>query len=696
MINKILIANRGEIACRIARTCRTLGIATVAVYSDVDRHSAHVADCDEAVYLGGNTPQESYLKADRIIEAAKKTGAQAIHPGYGFLSENADFSQACVNAGLIFIGAPASSIRAMGSKSAAKTLMERAQVPLVPGYHGTNQDAEFLRKQADQIGYPVLLKASAGGGGKGMRVVTQSTDFIAALDSCKREAIHSFGDDKVLVERYVSRPRHIEVQVFADQHGQCVYLFDRDCSVQRRHQKVMEEAPAPQVSDAMREAIGQAAVNAARAVQYEGAGTIEFIVQADEQGQAEHFFFMEMNTRLQVEHPVTEMITGQDLVAWQIKVAAGEHLPLQQSELRVNGHAIEVRVYAENPDNQFLPSIGHLSTLVMPAPIDGRLRIDTGVRAGDDISPYYDPMIAKMITWGPDRDSARSQMARALEHTHIVGVTTNVPFLYRLINCEAFSKPLLSTGLIEQNIDTLLPPLPHVDCVDLAALVADQLQREAVPPAHRVREANSPWQRTQGWLANGTQMRTLAFDMGGEMPESVVLQYEPLTLHVQGQAYPWSYHVDAQASTQQNETNQPTQPHPTFQTGQKLRIEIAGAQHELAVFAEASTPRLRHLFRTGQHRKFEYLDPLHITLDDHQSAGKLTAPMPGKVVSIQVQLGQRVAQHAPLLVIEAMKMEHTITAPFEGIVQAIHYEQGEQVAEGIELLTFVAVTVEPT
>jgi 3-methylcrotonyl-CoA carboxylase alpha subunit len=693
MMNKILIANRGEIACRIARTCRELGIATVAVYSDVDRQSAHVVACDEAVHLGGNTPQESYLKADRIIEAAKRTGAQAIHPGYGFLSENANFSQACVDAGLIFIGAPASSIRAMGSKSAAKTLMALAQVPLVPGYHGDNQDAEFLREQADQIGYPVLLKASAGGGGKGMRVVTQSTEFLAALESCKREAIHSFSDDKVLVERYVSRPRHIEVQVFADQHGQCVYLFDRDCSVQRRHQKVMEEAPAPQVSDVMREAMGQAAVNAARAVQYEGAGTIEFIVQADEQGQAEHFFFMEMNTRLQVEHPVTEMITGQDLVAWQIKVAAGEPLPLQQSELRVNGHAVEVRVYAENPDNQFLPSIGVLSTLVMPEAISGRLRIDTGVRAGDDISPYYDPMIAKMITWGPDRDSARSQMARALEHTHIVGVTTNVPFLYRLINCEAFSKPLLSTALIEQNIETLLPPLSQVDVVDLAALVADQLQRETVQPAHRVREAGSPWQQNKGWLANGTQMRTMSFDMGGAAPESVVLQYQPLTLHYQGTAHAWSYRVEVDAGVQQNQTSHTAQSH---QAGQSLRIDINGAQHARSVFAEPSTPLVRHLFGTGQHRKCLYLDPLHITLDDHRSAGKLTAPMPGKVVSIQVQLGQRVAQHAPLLVIEAMKMEHTITAPFEGIVEAIHYEQGEQVAEGIELLTFVAVTAEST
>lgn len=674
MFNKILIANRGEIACRIARTCQLLGVATVAVYSDVDAQSMHVMACDEAVHIGGNTPQESYLKAERIIQAALDTGAQAIHPGYGFLSENALFAQACVDAGLVFIGAPAASIQAMGSKSAAKALMAAAQVPLVPGYHGDNQEASFLRAQADQIGYPVLLKASAGGGGKGMRIVTQSQDFEAALESCKREAIHSFGDDKVLVERYVTRPRHIEVQVFADQLGQCVYLFDRDCSVQRRHQKVMEEAPAPQVSDALRQAMGQAAVNAARAVNYEGAGTIEFIVEADEQGHAKHFFFMEMNTRLQVEHPVTEMITGQDLVAWQLKVASGEPLPLQQADLSVHGHAVEVRVYAENPDNQFLPSTGHLSTLVMPTPLEGRLRIDTGVRSGDIISPYYDPMIAKVITWGEDRDSARAQMARALAQTQIVGVATNVSFLYRLINCNAFATPLLSTGLIEQNQDTLLGPLSPIDIVDMAALVADQMQREALKPHHVVRELQSPWQQTDGWLVNGSQMRELTFAVSDDLDETetVVLQYDPLTLQYQGQTYNWSYQMLDDA----------------------LRIRLEGKQYLVSVCADSTHALVRHLFRAGQHRICRYIDPLHVTLDQHQHAGKMTAPMPGKVVGVQVKLGQRVAQHAPLLVIEAMKMEHTITAPFEGIVEAIHFEQGEQVTEGVELLTFVAISID--
>lgn len=672
MLTKILIANRGEIACRIARTCQTLGIATVAVYSEVDAQAAHVMACDEAVHLGGNTPQESYLQGERIIQAALDTGAQAVHPGYGFLSENADFAQACVNAGLVFIGAPAASIRAMGSKSAAKALMEAAQVPLVPGYHGDKQEPAFLREQADRMGYPVLLKASAGGGGKGMRIVTRSQDFEAALESCQREAKHSFGDDKVLVERYVTRPRHIEVQVFADQHGHCVYLFDRDCSVQRRHQKVMEEAPAPQVSDALRQAMGQAAVDAARAVNYQGAGTIEFIVEADEQGHAKHFFFMEMNTRLQVEHPVTEMITGQDLVAWQIYVASGEPLPLKQADLRVHGHAVEVRIYAENPDNQFLPSTGYVSTLRMPTPIADRLRIDTGVRQGDTISPYYDPMIAKLITWGADRDSARAQMAFALMQTHIVGVATNVAFLYRLINSAAFAQPLLSTGLIEQNQDSLLAVLPQTDIVDLAALVADQLNRESSQPQHRVREFYSPWQQTDGWLVNGTQNRRLSFDVGTDQPEQVEVQYNPPVLHYQGHTYPWSFKRDAEA----------------------IRIQIAGKQHLVSVYSDSTSPPSRHLFRLGQHRQCTYLDPLAVTLDSQQHAGKLTAPMPGKVLRVQVKLGQRVAQHAPLLVIEAMKMEHTITAPFEGIVEAIHYEQGEQVAEGIELLTFVAITAD--
>ncbi|HZJ98140.1 MAG TPA: biotin carboxylase N-terminal domain-containing protein, partial [Oligella sp.] len=412
MFKKILIANRGEIACRVASTARQMGIATVAVYSDADRHAAHVQACDEAIYIGGSEPSQSYLRADAIIEAAKKTGAEAIHPGYGFLSENGRFVEACNQAGIKFIGPSAAAMEAMGSKSAAKALMEKAGVPLVPGYHGDNQDPAFLHEQADQIGYPVLIKASAGGGGKGMRIVNSSDEFISMLESCKREAINSFSNDHVLIERYVTKPRHIEIQVFGDELGNYVYLFERDCSVQRRHQKVIEEAPAPGMTEERRRAMGEAAVNAARAVNYVGAGTVEFIAEQDGT-----FYFMEMNTRLQVEHPVTEMITGYDLVEWQLRIANNEPIPVQQEDLAINGHAIEVRIYAENPDNDFLPSIGLLSHLTFPdhmSFVNAPVRVDSGIRQGDSISPFYDPMIAKLIVWGADREQAIARMRQAL------------------------------------------------------------------------------------------------------------------------------------------------------------------------------------------------------------------------------------------------------------------------------------------
>ncbi len=441
MFNKILIANRGEIACRVAATCKRLGIASVAVYSDADAHAKHVAACDEAMHIGGAAASESYLRIERIIDAAVRTGAQAVHPGYGFLSENEDFAQACEAAGLVFIGPPVSAIAAMGSKAAAKALMHTADVPLVPGYHGDEQDAQLLQREADAIGYPVLLKASAGGGGKGMRVVEQREDFAQALASCKREAASSFGNDRVLIEKYLTRPRHVEVQVFADRHGGAVYLFDRDCSVQRRHQKVLEEAPAPGLSDDVRRAMGEAAVAAARAVSYVGAGTVEFIMTDSA------FYFMEMNTRLQVEHPVTEMITGQDLVEWQLRVASGEPLPLRQDELRIDGHAIEARVYAENPARGFLPSTGTLNYLRMPegvefsigSPSRAPVRIDSGVREGDTITPFYDPMIAKLIVHGANREEALSRMSRALQACEAVGPQTNVAFLKRIVESEPFA-----------------------------------------------------------------------------------------------------------------------------------------------------------------------------------------------------------------------------------------------------------------
>ncbi|MEP6702134.1 MAG: biotin carboxylase N-terminal domain-containing protein, partial [Betaproteobacteria bacterium] len=463
MFDKILIANRGEIACRVAATARRLGIRTVAVYSDADADSKHVAVCDEAFRLGPAPARESYLRGDAIVEIAKRCGAGAIHPGYGFLSENEAFAQACADAGIAFIGPPPSAIAAMGSKSESKRLMGAAGVPLVPGYHGADQDAALLRREADQIRFPVLIKASAGGGGKGMRVVEKGADFAAALASCLREAKASFGDDRVLIEKYLTKPRHIEIQVFADAHGNCVYLFERDCSVQRRHQKVLEEAPAPGMTAERRRAMGEAAVAAARAVGYVGAGTVEFIVDTLDP-RPDSFYFMEMNTRLQVEHPVTEMITRLDLVEWQLRVAAGEHLPLSQDRLAINGHAIEARIYAEDPSRDFLPSVGRIAHLATPAAISfafngdadparepASVRIDSGVREGDAISQFYDPMLAKLIVWGHDRPAALRQMRAALAAYQVAGVTTNIEFLHRLVAHHAFANADLDTGLIARN-----------------------------------------------------------------------------------------------------------------------------------------------------------------------------------------------------------------------------------------------------
>ncbi|CAM5184735.1 Carbamoyl-phosphate synthase large chain [Castellaniella denitrificans] len=455
MFDTLLIANRGEIACRIAATARRMGIRTVAVYSDADADARHVHACDLAVRIGGPEPAASYLRADAILDAARRTGAQAVHPGYGFLSENADFARACADAGLVFVGPPVDAIAAMGSKSAAKTLMSGADVPLVPGYHGERQEADFLQEQARAIGYPVLIKASAGGGGKGMRIVHADAEFQAALASCQREAASSFGNAQVLIERYLTKPRHIEIQVFADTHGQCVHLFERDCSVQRRHQKVIEEAPAPGMTPERREAMGRAAVAAAQAVGYVGAGTVEFIAEPDGR-----FYFMEMNTRLQVEHPVTEAITGQDLVEWQLRVAAGQPLPLRQDQLRIQGHALEARIYAENPDKDFLPSIGRLDALQWPPHVvfqTGPVRVDGGVREGDTISPHYDPMIAKLIVHGQDREQARRRMLRALGAVRCTGVQTNIAFLGRLMDDPAFAAADLDTGLIEREHERLFP-----------------------------------------------------------------------------------------------------------------------------------------------------------------------------------------------------------------------------------------------
>ncbi|KAA9167025.1 ATP-grasp domain-containing protein, partial [Delftia sp. BR1] len=499
MFKKILIANRGEIACRVAASARRMGVRTVAVYSDADARAKHVQACDEAVHIGGSAPKDSYLRWERILEAAKATGAQAIHPGYGFLSENEEFAQACADAGLVFIGPPPSAIRAMGLKAASKQLMEKAGVPLVPGYHGADQDPQLLQREADRIGYPVLIKASAGGGGKGMRLVERSEDFAAALASCQREAINSFGDDAVLVEKYVLRPRHIEIQVFGDTQGNCVYLFERDCSVQRRHQKVLEESPAPGMTPALRQKMGEAAVAAAQAVNYVGAGTVEFIVEQPggyDQPEAMKFYFMEMNTRLQVEHPVTEAITGEDLVDWQLRVASGLPLPKRQDELRITGHAIEARICAENPDNGFLPATGTLHVYRKPDCASfhvGDVRVDDGVREGDAISPFYDSMIAKLIVHGDTREQALARLDAALAETRIVGLATNVQFLRQVIASDAFATAKLDTALIEREKQHLFHQqrLPQAQAV--AAAVAQVLQAE------RAQETADPFSRRDGW-----------------------------------------------------------------------------------------------------------------------------------------------------------------------------------------------------
>lgn len=670
MFNKILIANRGEIACRVAATARRMGIKTVAVYSDADASAKHVVACDEAVWIGAAAAKESYLRADKIIEVALATGAQAIHPGYGFLSENSEFADACAQAGLVFIGPPASAIRAMGSKSAAKSLMEKAGVPLVPGYHGDAQDADLLQAEADRIAYPVLLKASAGGGGKGMRVVEQASEFKAALASCKREAINSFGDDKVLVEKYLQRPRHIEIQVFADTHGNCVYLFERDCSVQRRHQKVLEEAPAPGMTAERRAAMGKAAMAAAQAVGYVGAGTVEFIANQDGS-----FYFMEMNTRLQVEHPVTEMITGTDLVEWQLRVAYGELLPMQQDELRIHGHAIEARIYAENPEKGFLPSIGTLHHLSTPTAVNFALlsditsgtpaavRIDSGVRAGDAISPFYDPMIAKLIVWGADRQTALMRMAAALDQYQVVGLSSNIGFLRRLVSGSAFSNADLDTGLIERHHDQLFPPAQPVPSPILALAAAALLRSEQTT-------GDDPWQSTQGWRMNSVLQRNLTF-REDETSYQVQIGYQKagwtLALMHAG--------VVLEAST--------------------LRL-LSAIDHDMVVQYGEQTLRgtvIRHgehfhVFYQGQHVDLHYLDVLAHAGEQESEGGNLTAPMPGKIVALLTEAGKTVKKGDALVIMEAMKMEHTISAPHDGTVEELLYAIGDQVSEGAHLLHF--------
>jgi 3-methylcrotonyl-CoA carboxylase alpha subunit len=659
MFKKILIANRGEIACRVAATARRMAIQTVAVYSDADADAKHVSACDEAIHIGGSAPKDSYLRWEKIIAAAKATGAEAIHPGYGFLSENEEFAQACGDAGLVFIGPPASAIKAMGLKAESKQLMEKAGVPLVPGYHGSDQDPALLKREADRIGYPVLIKASAGGGGKGMRAVEKSDDFEAALASCKREAINSFGDDAVLVEKYAQRPRHIEIQVFGDSHGNYVYLFERDCSVQRRHQKVLEEAPAPGMTPAMRQQMGEAAVAAARAVNYVGAGTVEFIVEQRSDGSM-NFFFMEMNTRLQVEHPVTEAITGLDLVEWQLRVASGEKLPLAQDQLRIHGHAIEARICAESPDNNFLPATGTLHVYGLPSSVSferGLVRVDAGVREGDVISPFYDSMIAKLIVHGDTREQALARLDEALAQVHVVGLSTNVQFLRHVVQSRSFAEADLDTALIPREQAVLFKQEKIGLPAAAAAAVALRLLEE------KALETADPFSKRDGWRSHGLTLRRFEFEFHGE-PAKAELTYlhdGALRLAVGGEEGLLVFSREGEAVTL------------TF-GGQRLTARLYRRGETVHVFARQGATQIT------------VVDMLAHAGEAHGEAGRLTAPMPGKVVSFAVKAGDKVSKGQALAVMEAMKMEHTIAAPADGVVQELLYAPGDQVTEGAELL----------
>ena len=668
MFTKILIANRGEIACRVAATAKRLGIQTVAVYGDADAEAMHVKACDEAVHIGGSAPAQSYLQWQRILDAARATGAQAVHPGYGFLSENDAFATACAEAGLVFIGPKPASIRAMGLKAESKRLMANAGVPLVPGYHGENQDSAFLQEQADVIGYPVLIKASAGGGGKGMRVVSQAGDFAAALSSCQREAINSFANDAVLIEKYVQRPRHIEIQIFGDNHGNCVSLFERDCSVQRRHQKVLEEAPAPGMTAAMRLAMGEAAVAAAKAVQYVGAGTVEFIVEQADDG-AMSFYFMEMNTRLQVEHPVTEAVTGLDLVAWQLRVAAGEPLPKSQDQLQLNGHAIEARICAENPNQDFLPATGPLWHFSGPEASHfcftaGGVRLDTGVTQGDVVSPFYDSMLAKLIVWGADRDEALAKLDKALSEMQVVGVANNVAFLRDVVQSASFSQGDLDTDLIARERDNLFKTQTLSEDLAVAGVMGMVLRQEVDAMG------SNPWQAVDGWQVVGAPPRPFQLQgaWGDEVRAlNVVLYSTPQRLRIADtdHAFEWRAHPRG------------------------VSVCLNGVWTDLSVVASAGQ---YHVFSRAGHAVLQRVDPLAGSAQAADALGGLNTPMPGKLIRMDVAVGDTVAKGQVLAVMEAMKMEHSIASPRDGVVSEVFYAVGDQVAEGQALLTLQDVT----
>ncbi len=659
MFSKLLIANRGEIACRVIKTARRLGITTVALYSDADRNALHVELADEAVHIGPAPARESYLQMNRVIQAAIDTGADAIHPGYGFLSENAGFARACEQAGIVFVGPPASAIDAMGSKSAAKQIMEQAGVPLVPGYHGDDQDPAVLKQAADAMGYPVLLKATAGGGGKGMRQVWSAAGFDEALAAAKRESSASFGDDTMLVEKYLTKPRHVEVQVFCDNHGSGVYLAERDCSVQRRHQKVIEEAPAPGMTAALRREMGDTAVQAARAINYSGAGTVEFLL--DEDGS---FYFMEMNTRLQVEHPVTEMITGQDLVEWQLRVASDEALPLQQDQIRLQGHAFEARIYAEDAAHDFLPATGTLAFL-QPPEESANVRVDTGVRQGDEISVYYDPMVAKLIVWDESRERALQRLTGALSEYRIGGTVTNVDFLYNLATSAPFRAAELDTGFIERHSELIF----HESEQDLAsglplAAFALLLHRQQQGRPTSCMDPYTPWASHNAWRLNEAHTQRLNVSCHGrEFAVSADWLGDAYRLRVDGQETVIKGRLD----------------------GDTLSFEAAGHRQRATL---AATGEDFVLYLSSGAISFSELRPDTGEADSSGSARGLTAPMNGTVVNLLVAPGTAVEANQALLVMEAMKMEHSIRAPAAGTVEAFYFQPGELVAGGAELVDF--------
>jgi 3-methylcrotonyl-CoA carboxylase alpha subunit len=670
MFDSILIANRGEIACRVIATARRLGLRSIAVYSDADAESRHVALADAAFHIGPAPARESYLDIARLVEAIRRSGAEAVHPGYGFLSENAEFAEAVAAAGAVFVGPPPAAIRAMGSKVNAKRIMGEAGVPLVPGYHGDDQDPAVLEAAATEIGYPVLIKASAGGGGRGMRRVDSAAEFAKALEGAKREALSGFGDDTVLVEKYVSRPRHIEMQVFADGHGNAVHLFERDCSIQRRHQKVVEEAPAPGFTDEMRAAMGDAATAAARAIGYEGAGTVELIAEGNSAGGIDGFYFMEMNTRLQVEHPVSEMITGQDLVEWQLRVASGEPLPLAQADIAANGHAVEVRLYAENPARNFMPQTGRLAHLRFPAQTP-HIRVDTGIREGDSVSMFYDPMIAKLIAWDTDRAGALRRMRTALRETEVAGITTNLPFLAAIMAHPAFGGAKLETGFIELHTADLIPEAgpAGTEVLALAALaeLLDIAERAAAA-AGRSTDPWSPWQARDGWRLTGRADTLLHF------ADDAVKKAPPLAIRARPEAGGYRLFLPAGEVLARG----------SMEADGTLLAEIDGARLGATILRDGDALQV---IMPGHSHGLRRADPAASGEAAAAPGGRLTAPMPGRIVAIHAAAGDKVRGGQALIVLEAMKMEHVVVAPSDGVVAQVRCAAGDQVADGDELMS---------